>query len=388
MTSHARALGAVLSGVCLLAAGCGFRGTSSLPLPGGVGGADTYRVTVVLDDATDLVPKETCRSNDVTVGSVDSVVLGPDLKAHVTCVLENSAALPANTVATLQETSLLGERFIALGPPKGLPPNGKLRPGTVVPDSGARVDPDAEQVLGALSAVLNGGDLTKIQVISKELTDALTGHQGDIRSLLDRTTALTGELNQHSADITHALDALDHLSGSLAARRDALGSALDSVPPGLKVLNDQRPQLLNLLRELTRLSSTAVPLIEASKANTTQDLRLLQPILDGLAANGGQLTGALRAMLTYPFPNNGPAATKGDYAGLSATFNLDLDTLNTLLAQEQQASGPSPVPPGPVPGLPGGGLPGLPPLPGLLPPGAPGSPPPTDIGGLLLGVHP
>ena len=102
-----------------LLTGCGYSGASSLPLPGAIGGKDTYAITVVLPDATNLVAKETCRSNDTVIGSVESVKLDKDLHARVVCRIKNSVKLPANVTASLSETSLLGERFVALDPPAG-----------------------------------------------------------------------------------------------------------------------------------------------------------------------------------------------------------------------------------------------------------------------------
>ena len=62
---------AVLAVATLVTSGCEYRGASSLPLPGGKGGGG-YTVTAVFDDVTNLVPKETCRANDVVVGSVEA----------------------------------------------------------------------------------------------------------------------------------------------------------------------------------------------------------------------------------------------------------------------------------------------------------------------------
>ena len=44
--------------------------------------------------------------------------------------------------------------------------------------------PELEAVLGALSLLLNGGGLEQIKTITHELNEALSGHAGDIRSLL------------------------------------------------------------------------------------------------------------------------------------------------------------------------------------------------------------
>jgi phospholipid/cholesterol/gamma-HCH transport system substrate-binding protein len=368
-------LGPVLLGLLVLG-GCGYRGVSSLPLPGAIDGAGTYEVTAVFDDATNLVPKETCRANDVTVGSVTSITVGPDLRAHVTCAIRDTVAIPANAIASLAETSLLGERFVAFDPSPGAQPVGQLAPGAVLAPEATRADPDTEQVLGTLSMVLNGGSLGRVQTISTELNQALAGHETDTRGLLDQLTTLTGQLDQHRGDITHALDSLDRLSTTVANQRDVLGRALDTVPNGVRVLNDQRDHIISLLRHLHDLSDAAVPVLDESRDDTIADLKALRPILDDLAENGRQIAPALE-LLSYPFPANAQDAIKGDYAGLFATVNVNLNTIETLLRQEAQAplsnrlGGAAPVLPGPLP------------LPLPLPSGV--MPPSTPLDQLLLG---
>ena len=325
-------------------AGCSFHGPTSLPLPGGIGGSGTYHVTILLDDASNLVTHETCRSNDVTIGSISAISVTPDLKAKVVCAIKDSVRLPANSTASLESASLLGERFLALGPATGQQAVGRLQPGAVIPDSGTHTDPDAEQVLGALAAVLNGGDLARISTISQELTEAMSGHQGDIRTLLTGLTSLTGQLSEHSSSITGALDALNRLSTTIAQQRTALGAALDTIPAGLKVLNDQRPELVATLQRVQALSRTAIPLIAAARHDATADLTLLQPTVNQLAVDGSHLATALRMLLNYPFPNDASVAVGGDYGGMYATVNLSVDTLTTLLQQELHPSSSTPRP--------------------------------------------
>lgn len=381
--------------IALSMAGCGYEGAQSLPLPGAIGGSDTYQVTVVIDDATNLVPKETCRANDVQIGSVQSVKLGKDLKARVVCAIKKSAQLPANTVGRLARTSLLGEPYIALDPPQGQQPHGALKPNTVLPASSTQADPNTEQVLGALSAVLNGGNLGRIADITSELNQTIQGHGGDIRKLLDELTTLTGHLNVHRGDITHALDSLNHLSATVAKQRATISSALDAVPAGLRVLNRQRPKLTATLQQLSTLSSVAVPLIERSKANTVADLKHLRPVLDQLGKNGTEIASALELATDFPFPRNANSVIKGNWGGMFGQIHINADTLNELLRQElaslQQPTNGAPSEPGrpgtsppmgwPLPGDPhNSNIPSQPLLGGLL-----NDRPMLDLGGLLSG---
>lgn len=319
---------ALAAGVALLA-GCGYDGASSLPLPGAIGGGDTYRVVVILDDATNLVAKETCRTNDTVVGSVESVELTKDLRARVVCRIKNSVELPANAVARLGETSLLGERYVALDPPAGVEAAGVLSPGTTLPAATTRTDPNVEMVFGALSQVLNGGGLGALETITRELESALSG--SDLGATLEEVDGLVSAFNGHRDEIAASLVSLDRLAGTLAKQRGVLEDALDSVPGGLAVLERQRTRLVGTLQRLSALSRTAVPLLSATRANTVADLKHLAPVLNQLNKAGDELALTLGRVVTFPFPSTVLSTVKGDFAGMYATFDLDIDLLNRIL---------------------------------------------------------
>lgn len=350
------ATGALVVGVL---SGCDYEGASSLPLPGGTGEGG-YEVTMVFDDVTNLVPKETCRTGDVVVGSVKSIELRDDLTAEVVCVIDPDVKLAGNAVATLRETSLLGERFVALDPPAGTAASGVLAHDAVLPQADTHVVPDVEIVLGALSQVLNGGGLAHLDTISRELTTALA--DSDLGGTTRKLATLMSTLDDHRDEITAALEAVNKLAGGLAEQRDVIAAALDSVPDGLEVLENQRPELIRLLDRLGTLSDTAVPLIRQVKADTVTDLENLGPVLQNLAKSRKRLANALEGIITFPFPSYTKYVTQGDYAGMYATFTFDLDSFNKLAeqyapAQNQQVSQ--------NPDLPGIELPEIPELPDL-----------------------
>ncbi|MFL6062623.1 MAG: MCE family protein [Marmoricola sp.] len=320
--------------VLALASACGYEGASSLPLPGAIGGKNTYPVTVVLDDATNLVAKETCRANSTVVGSVESVHLDKDLHARVVCRIKNSVDLPANSVATLSETSLLGERFLEIGPPDGQQPIGVLRHGAVLPASSTRADPDVETVFGALSQVLNGGSLGSIETITRELNTAFSG--SDVRGSLEVISKVVGTFNDHRDEIAASLTSLDRLAGRLARQKVVLGQALDSIPGGLAVLDRQRAKLVRTLQKLSDLSSVAVPLIRSSRASTVADLKHLAPVLSQVSKAGNELALTVERVVTFPFPSNALSTIKGDFAGFYGTAEIDIDALNRLLGTSDQ----------------------------------------------------
>jgi phospholipid/cholesterol/gamma-HCH transport system substrate-binding protein len=304
--------------VAVAVAGCstgGFNGIYSLPLPGGASlGAHPYTVTARFANVVDLVPQSAVRVNDVAVGRVSRIYLPPhSWTADVTMVVNGDVRLPANADAELQQSSLLGEWFVTLSPPPGAIAEGRLTNGAVIPLSRTTGNATVEEVLGALSLLLNGGGLAQLHTISSQLNSALRGNEPQIRSLLSQINDLATNLNAHRHDITTALDGLNQLSRTLRVRDHQIGNVLDNLTPGLRVLRDQRVQLVTLLNSLHTLSGVAVDTINKSKADTVASLRALAPILRELADAGQTLPQSLQVLLTYPFTDQVLKDIKGDY---------------------------------------------------------------------------
>jgi phospholipid/cholesterol/gamma-HCH transport system substrate-binding protein len=323
MTAAVRRIAAVLVALVALA-GCGFKGAYSLPLPGGNAGGSSYQVTAVFDDVQDLVPMSAVRVDDVAVGDVTAINYDPsDHKAHVKMRIKSSVHLPANAVATLEQTTLLGEKYVALGPPPNTAPTGTLHTGAVIDVNATSNLPDVEQVFGVLSAVLNGGDLQDLQTIDLEISKALGGREQAVKSALTQLDIFVTSLNSQKKQIVRALDELDRFSGALAKQTGTIATALDDLGPGLKVLADERQQFTGLLTDLSRFGQVATHIITASRRQTVAGLRDLQPILSHLRAAGSNLPHSLELLITYPFPKNIDKAVPGDYNGLYLSFNAD-----------------------------------------------------------------
>ncbi|WP_410568590.1 MCE family protein [Amycolatopsis sp. cmx-4-61] len=368
----------VLAGLLVLA-GCsdgGFNGLYGTPLPGGADVGDhPYHVTALFTDVLDLVPQSSVKVNDVAVGRVDKISLTPDTRsALVAMTVNGDIALPADARAELKQSSLLGEKFVELSVPTAEPATGRLGEGGRIPLGRTNRNPEVEEVLGALSLLLNGGGVEQIQKISHELNDALSGNEPEIRALLSRVDELATQLDGHKTEILRAIDSLAKLSKTLTGQTQNLTNALDDLAPGLKVVTDQRDQLVGMLTALNTLSGVAVDTVTKSRDQLVANLRALQPTLTKLGEAGADLPNALQILLTYPFPDYAGNVIKGDYANVEANVNLDLDTLISNFTNSSQP--PIALPSGPPSAV-------APPLPlpdsGSVPPAAG----PNLLGGLL-----
>jgi phospholipid/cholesterol/gamma-HCH transport system substrate-binding protein len=372
----------------LLLPGCsvgGFGGLYNTPLPGGADvGEHPYQVTAQFGDVLDLVPQASVKVNDVSVGRVAKIELTPDNKmALVTLVVNGAVSLPANAGADLRQSSLLGEKYIQLRQPAGETPQGRLSDGSVVPLNRTNRNPEVEEVLGALSMLLNGGGVGQLHNIVDELNKALSGNETQIRELLTNVNTVVSTLDGQRDNIVRAIDGLNRLSGTLVDQTGNLTNALDNLAPGLKVLEEQRGQLVTMLRALDTLSGVAVDTINKSKADLIADLKLLEPTLRKLVETGDSLPVALEYLVTYPYPSYAVNAVRGDYFNVDAKLSLDFSEIinnlgnsgQTLLAPPGQPYGNNTGPiPLPIP---------VPILPDLLPQNANPAPNQSPLGGLL-----
>ncbi|MEV0682094.1 MCE family protein [Actinosynnema sp. NPDC050436] len=357
----------------------GFEGVYTMPLPGGADLGDRpYSVKVRFKDVLDLVPQAGVKVNDVPVGRVDRIDLAPDgWTAEVTVLVNGGVRLPANAVAKLRQSALLGEKFVELAKPAEGREEGALTDGATIPVERTNRNPEVEEVFGALSMLLNGGGIAQLQNISRELSAALEGNEPEIRSLLANLNTLVSELDGHKTEITRALDGVNRLGGTLNAQRQQITDVLDGLEPGLKVLSEQRTQLVTLLQSLDALSDVAVDTVNRSRDDVVADLKALQPTLRKLAEAGTNLPNALELLLTYPFPDSAVDGIKGDYTNLYADVDLNLGNIVDNLGRSRQS---------PLPTLPGidGTAPSLPlPLPNLPLPDVGRT---TGLGNLLGGL--
>lgn len=317
--------GVAVAALTMTLSGCSMGGwVYNANLPGGAKlGSNPITLTADFADVLDLVPQSSVKLADVAVGRVSSITLEPDgHSARVTLKVNRSADLPAGTTARLEQTSLLGEKYVALVPPTTVQAGPPLKSGDKLPLSATSEAVDVEQVLGALSLVLNGGGIGQFQEISRELQKVGDGRTGQIRDFLTQIDRFVSGLNDRKDAITSALDGLDRLSTTLKGDDAEIAHALDGLSPGMKVLAEQRPQLVAMLTSLDKLSNVTVSTLDKSQKDMVADFKTLDPILTQLAKAGADLPNSLQILLTYPFPDSVLGAIKGDYLNVFMTTNF------------------------------------------------------------------
>ena len=349
-----RSLPALVVTGALVLSGCQFEGAYDLPLPGSpVDEDNAYQVTAEFADVLNVVPRSTVMVDDVTVGEVTEVDrIG--WHAKVTMNVRDDVELPDNAFADIRQVSLLGEKYVALEEPIGKEPVGQLGDGDNIPLASTGRNPEVEEVLGALSFLLNGGGVGQLGTITQELNNVMSGRTGRVRHLLGSLESVIGTLDQQKEQIIGAMESMNDLATTLNAERKTIGDALDVMGPAVSVLADQHDELIRMLGALQRLGKVGARVIGASKENLIASLAHLRPVLTKLNAAGKSLAPGLDMMISFPFPQEAAEVVKGDYANASIRAGINLETFlpnNGGGGGGGGGGGPlPPVPPLPNPG--------------------------------------
>ena len=110
---------------------------------------------------------------DVRVGSITGIELTDDFQAKVTMRIKDGLDLPANSVAVLRTTSLLGEKFVELRPPRD--------------DERASPDPTATGRAGRrLTTIVSAAEAPELEFVAEEAVQVLGGVvSNDLATLIE-----------------------------------------------------------------------------------------------------------------------------------------------------------------------------------------------------------
>lgn len=384
MPHHFHRLGTLAVVLTMAVSGCAFQGVNSLPLPGTVGqGDDAVIYHIQLANVGMLERNSPVFIDDVVVGTIGAMRVD-NWHAELEVSVKPDVIVPANAVAAVGQTSLLGSMHLALNPPAGQAPNGRLAPGTTLTMARSSTYPSTEQTLSALSVMINSGGVTQIGDIIHNAKDALHGKEGQIRDALTRLDTFLGTLDRQRDNITATIEGLDRLTATLASQNSTIAEALRDIPPALDVLVRERPRLTTALEKLGTFSDVATRLITDTRADLVTNLQNLAPTLSALSDLGPRLDDVLAYAALFPLNQNlVDRGVRGDYINLFSVIDLTVprlkrtmflgtrwgdanarlvpapgdpyylqytyDPLNAPLAPPTADGPPPPVPPGPPP---------------------------------------
>lgn len=288
---------ALLVALGLAAAGCS--------LPGRVGGP--VELTAVFDDSSDLVVHHSVQVADVRIGSISSIELTDDFRALVTMEVKDGLELPADSVAVLRQTSLLGEKFVELRP--RTPEDDCEAPagGGILVD-GARIActveaPELESVTEQAVEILSVVAANRAEDLQTLVETGAVGFGGraeELRGLVDDLVTISDTLADQTSNLVSIIDGLDRATANLAEGSGDLDALLGNLADATTVLADDRAQAIATLEQLTRLARDQNQLVfEPYLEQTTRQIEQLDAIVAEVTAGRGEVGNLLDWLATF-----------------------------------------------------------------------------------------
>ncbi|GAA5044641.1 MCE family protein [Nocardia callitridis] len=230
----------------------------------------------VFTTASGMLPGSKVRIAGVPVGSVKSVQVGKDNRAHVDFDVDRKYALLRSTRATVRYENLVGDRYLELlegpGSAQTLPNNGTIDTEQTAPAL------DLDMLLGGFKPLLRGLDPGQVNDLTNALLQIFQGQGGTLVSLLNSGGSF---------------------SKTLADRDQLIGSVINNLNSVLQTIDERGDQFKTTIDELQRLVSglaadrdpiaDAVPRIAGATGDLTDLLAQARPDLRGTIEQTGRL---------------------------------------------------------------------------------------------------
>ena len=279
---------------------------------------DPYRVTITLDNASQLVKGNQVKVGGVPVGTVSKLELAPDARAEIELEITDEELTPLHegTTAEVRSTSLSGiaNRYVALKP--GPNNEDEIAEGDKLPAESAESEVDLDAVLNTLTPEALG-DLQRavdglgtgvgergaelkaaIEALNPALSQTAATAREIIRDeprferfLID-SARVVESVASRSDDLDRLVPATGATLGAIASRTAELDSSLRNLPSTLREANTTLVNLRALvgdLRPAVREARPVAPLL-------TETLTRLRPV----ARRGVQVIPSLRRLIDRP----------------------------------------------------------------------------------------
>ncbi|MFC4127867.1 MCE family protein [Nocardia rhizosphaerae] len=271
-----------------------------LPRPGVDG--PSYHVRAVFDDALNLPERARVKIGGTDVGVVTGIET-TNFLADVELEIRGDIALPEGTRAELRQPTPLGDIHVAVILPEHRPGAPMLTEGDVIDRAHTSAGASAEELMTALSMLLDGGAMNQVARIASELNAIVGGRGPQLAHLLTELTATLTALNQRTGQIDAVLHGLDGLTATLSAGKAELGRVADTFPALIAVIAENNRAIGDLT---TQVSTVTAALGDFSTTTGPEFLSLfdsVQRLMTGFTAMGDDLATTLDTLNAI-----GPAA--------------------------------------------------------------------------------
>ncbi|MFA1546261.1 MlaD family protein [Actinomadura chokoriensis] len=276
-------MAAVLAGT-LAASGCSYQ-TAGSPQGG-------MRLAADFTDVQNLAVGHAVQINGVRIGTVTGIRLigtGASSRVRVTMSLKKGLKVPQGTSAELSITSLLGENFVGLLPPRGGLDGGPFLPeGTVL--ASTRVVPAFEQVVGKAAPLLEAVSAGDVGTIVDAGAAAFGGRGEQLATMTGQVNDLVALFAAQRTRLDSAVTHFARLGRTLAANEKQLARLPGGLAEATRVLERNKDEMIDTLDKITDLVGAMDDTVLLGRlTEIRQMVRQLGPLLRTVAADNSNL---------------------------------------------------------------------------------------------------
>ncbi|MFN8019208.1 MAG: MlaD family protein [Acidimicrobiales bacterium] len=266
---------------------------AALVLPGCARGPGRGpEVTAEFARGTGLYPGSPVRVAGIDVGKV-AKVSNERGRVRVTMRLRRGARLPADARATIVPLTLLGERYVQLGPAWRSGP--LLRDGAHIPLARTSVPAEIDDLLRSLQDFMGAIDPKRAGSVVTDLARLVDGRGRKVNALIEDASGTLELLARSGPDLRAIIASLRDLSATLKGRTSSIERVIRDYDLVTQVLVDNKGSLEGAIRELDRASVELTSLLEAHEDPLRSDVRVLADTGSTIAANTANLQITLRS---------------------------------------------------------------------------------------------
>lgn len=229
-------------------------------------------ISAVFARGTGLYPGSPVRILGIDVGRITAVD-NEGGSVRVRMQLDEGAAVPADATATIVPLTLLGERYVQLGPVHTDGP--VLGDGDEIPLERTSVPAEIDELLRGLEDFVGAIDVDQASSVVTNLAVLLEGQGRSINDLVANATDTLDFLAGEGDDLRAIVDSLGELTETLRGRTDSIERLVRDYDLVAQVLVDNRGDLDATIVELERATTELAALLVRHQATLGEDVEVL-----------------------------------------------------------------------------------------------------------------
>jgi phospholipid/cholesterol/gamma-HCH transport system substrate-binding protein len=231
-----------------------------------------FALTADFSRGTGLYPGSPVRVLGINVGRITKVT-NRDRHVVVKMRLDDGTKLPDGVTATIVPLTLLGERYVQLGPAYTHGP--RLRSGATIPQSRTAVPTEFDDLLRGLQDYVGSIDPKRAGDVVTNLSDILDGRGNQLNGLISNASGTLDLLADKGSELHDIINSLADLSETLRGRTRNIENLIRNYDLVAEVLVENKDDLDATITQFDRAARELTDLLVRHEQPLQDDVAVL-----------------------------------------------------------------------------------------------------------------